>query len=147
VLVLTAVDPERFVGTWKLVSSETRVEEGEATPPSKNDTLGYIIYTADGYVSVTLFNKNRRRFNTHDIRGGTIEEKVAAADSYIAYFGRYEVKQDRVIHHLEASFFPNWVGTDQERFYRFDGNRLTLRTTPMLLYGRRQSVYLIWEKC
>jgi len=47
--------------------------------------------------------------------------RVAAADSYIAYFGRYEVKQDRVTPHLEASLFPNWVGTDQERFYRFDG--------------------------
>ena len=72
--------------------------------------------------------------------------RVAAADSYIAYFGRYEVKQDRVTPYLETSLFPNWVGTDQERFYRFDGNRLTLRTTPMLLYGRIQSVYLIYAR-
>jgi len=104
------------------------------------------MYTADGYMSVTILPKNRRRFNTQDILGGTIEEKVAAAESYISYCGRYEVVQDRVIHRVEVSFFPNWVGVDQERFYRFDGNRLTIRAAPMLINGKSQSVYLIWEK-
>ena len=137
---------QRFVGTWKLVSLETRGENGKVTYPFGKDALGYIMYSADGYVSVTIFPKNRRRFNTQDILGGTIEEKVAAAESYISYFGRYEVMQDSVIHHVEASFFPNWVGVDQERFYRFDGNRLTLSTAPMLVNGKRQTVHLIWDK-
>jgi hypothetical protein len=103
VLVLAAVNLERFVGTWKLASFETRGEDGEVTYPFGKDALGYIMYSPDGYMSVTLLPKNRRRFKTQDILGGTIEEKVAAAESYISYFGRYEVLQDRVIHHVEAS--------------------------------------------
>jgi len=143
---LAAANLQTFVGTWKLVSLETRGENGKITYPFGKDALGYIMYSADGYVSVTIFPKNRRRFKTQDILGGTIEEKVAAAESYISYLGRYEVMQDRVIHHVEASFFPNWVGVDQERFYRFDGNRLTLSTAPMLVNGKRQTVHLIWDK-
>jgi hypothetical protein len=146
VSVLVAVNPERFVGRWKLVSFETRGEDGEVTYPFGKDALGYIMYSTDGYMSVTIFPKNRRRFNTYDVAGGTIEEKVAAAESYISYFGRYEIIDDRVIHHVEASFFPNWVGVDQERFYRFDGNRLTLSSTPMLFKGKSQSIHLIWDK-
>jgi hypothetical protein len=146
VLVLAAVNLERFVGTWKLVSFETRGEDGEVAYPFGKDALGYIMYSADDYMSVTVLPKNRRRFNTQDILGGTIEEKVTAAESYISYFGRYEVIQDRVIHHVEASFFPNWVGVDQERFYRFDGNRLTLSAAPMLINGKSQSAHLIWDK-
>lgn len=146
VLVLAAVNFERLVGTWKLVGFETREEDGEVTYPFGKDASGYIMYSADGYVSVAIFPKNRRRFKTDDILGGTTEEKVAAAESYIAYFGKYEVIEDRVIHHVEASFFPNWVGIDQERFYRLDGNRLTLRALSMLVKGKNQSVHLIWEK-
>lgn len=146
VLMLAAVNPERFVGTWKLVSLETRGEDGEVAYPFGKDALGYIMYSADGYVSVTLLPKKRRRFNTQDILGGTIEEKVAAAESYISYFGRYEVMRDRVIHRVVVSLFPNWAGVDQERFYGFDGNRLTLRAAPMLINGKSQSAHLIWEK-
>jgi hypothetical protein len=146
VSVLAAVNPERFVGTWKLISFETRVENGEVSYPFGNDALGYIMYSADGYMSVTVLPRNRRRFNTQDILGGTTEEKVAAAESYISYCGRYEVVQDRVIHHVEVSFFPNWAGVDQERFYGFDGNRLTLSAAPMLIKGKSQSAYLIWKK-
>ncbi len=47
---------------------------------------------------------------------------------------------------MEASFFPNWAGVDQERFYRFDGNRLTLSAASMLANGKSQSVHLIWDK-
>jgi hypothetical protein len=137
----------KFVGTWKLLSFETRREDGVVIDASRRDWSGYIMYTGDGYMCATLFAPNRRKFNTPDVLGGTIEEKVAAADSYVSYYGRYEVDEDRVIHHVEASFFPNWVGVDQVRFYGFDGDRLTLRTAPMPVGGLIGCVHLIWEKC
>ncbi len=48
--------------------------------------------------------------------------------------------------HVEVSFFPNWVGHDQERFFEFSGNRLALSTPPVLIEGRQQRAYLIWER-
>jgi len=50
--------------------------------------------------------------------GATAEEKVAAAITYFSYCGRYQVTDDRVIHLMEVSFYPNWIGQKQERFYK-----------------------------
>ena len=41
----------------------------------------------------------------------------------------------KVIHHVELSLFPNWCGTDQERFIELDGERLTITTAPVQVGG------------
>ena len=143
---MAAFKIERFVGTWKLVTFETQGEDGEVSYPFSNDALGYIMYNIDGYMSVAILPKRRRKFNTQDIIGGTSEEKAAVAESFISYFGRYDIKDNKVIHHIELSFFPNWIGVDQERYYRFEENKLILNAKPMLINGKNQSVKLIWEK-
>ena len=49
----------------------------------------------------------------------TPEEVRIAFEGYISYCGFYEVnEQERfVLHHLQLSWFPNWVGTEQKRFF------------------------------
>lgn len=61
-------------------------------------------------------------------RSGTTEPVLAAFDGYIAYCGLYRVEEEiaEVVHIVEASLYPNWVGTEQRRRYRFDGGRLVL---------------------
>jgi len=51
-----------------------------------------------------------------------------------------------VIHHVKASLFPNWVGTDQERFVVWDGARLLLSTAPTVLGGQQLTAHLVWER-
>jgi len=51
-----------------------------------------------------------------------------------------------VVHRIEVSLFPNWVGESQERAYRLEGDRLTLSTPLMLVGGRRLSTHLVWER-
>ncbi len=51
--------------------------------------------------------------------------------------GRYSFIGDRVIHQLELSLFPNWVGSDQERWVELAGDRLMLSASP-LLTGKQQ---------
>lgn len=46
--------------------------------------------------------------------GGTIEEKASAAETYVSYCGRYGVEGDKIIHHIEVGFFPNWISVKQE---------------------------------
>jgi Lipocalin-like domain len=53
---------------------------------------------------------------------------------------------DRVVHHVELSLFPNWVGSDQQRWVGLAGDRLTLRASPLLLAGKRQVPRLVWER-
>ena len=47
----------------------------------------------------------------------------------------------KVIHHVELSLFPNWCGTDQERFIELDGERLTITTAPVQVGGTTFSRY------
>ena len=59
------------------------------------------------------------------------EEFSAAFTSVVAYSGTFEVDevQRNVIHHVKASTYPNWAGTDLVRRFEFaaDG-RLILST-------------------
>ncbi len=135
-----------LVGSWKLVSFETRDANGRISYPWGKNTLGYLMYNADGYMSVTVMNSNRPKFSSSDPWGGTTEEKVAAADTYVSYCGRYEIQQDTVIHHVELSFFPNWIGEDQKRILSIEDDRLSLSSPPSTLAGVEQTIHLIWER-
>lgn len=136
----------RLVGTWRLVSMEIRDAAGGASYPFGPDAVGYLVYAADGYMSAAIMTADRPTFTAGDILGGGVEERAEAAATYISYAGRYEVKGDRVVHHVEVSLFPNWVGGTQHRFFEFVGDRLSLSTGPMVLAGLERRAYLIWER-
>jgi hypothetical protein len=63
----------------------------------------------------------------------------------MAYCGRYEVHGDHVVHHIEQSLFPNWVGTSQKRFIELEGDRLTLTTDPFET-SRTSAARAVWER-
>ena len=133
-----------FVGTWKLVSIDTKKADGSLHRSGKRK--GYIVYSANGYMSVAFMKEGRSEFAAGDIRGGTVEEKIEAFNGYISYSGPFEVTEDSVYHNIEVSLFPNWIGEKQQRFYEFDGKQLTLSTPLQLVGGMQLSSHLVWEK-
>jgi hypothetical protein len=135
-----------LIGTWRLISWENRSADGRITYPLGEDAVGYISYTQDGYVFVAMMRHDRAEFAAGDLLRASAEEKAHAAETYMTYCGRYEFHGDTVVHHVELSLFPNWVGVDQERLVEVTGNRLTVSTLPMLLDGIQQSGHLIWER-
>ena len=44
------------------------------------------------------------------------------------------------------SLFPNWVGTDQVRFYRISGDRLIVGAPTQQVGGHLMDVMLVWER-
>ena len=140
------MENNQFIGSWRLVSYEVRDTDNLVTYPLGEGGIGYLIYTPDGYMSVTLMKANRPKFADGDVLGGSIEEQAMAFQTYSAYCGRYEIQTNKVIHHVEASLFPNWVGVDHERFFEFKNNRLSLTTPPFLMSGKQQVNYLLWER-
>ena len=135
-----------FVGAWSLVSYEARTAEGEVSYPIGRDAIWYIMYTPDGHMSIAIMSANRANYASGDLRGGTVEEKLAAAETYLSYCGRYELNGDEVVHHVEVAFFPNRVATSQVRTFRISGDTLSLSTPPMLIEGKQQTGHLVWQR-
>ena len=135
-----------LIGTWRLLSYQSRTVDGSVNYPLGRDAVGYIIYTHDGHMAVSMMATGRPPYADGDIMGGTVEEKAAAAENYVSYCGRYEVKGDSVFHDIEVAFFPNRIGTSQRRFFEFSEDRLVLTTPTMLISGEEQTGHIVWER-
>ncbi|MGI8915224.1 MAG: lipocalin-like domain-containing protein [Chloroflexota bacterium] len=136
-----------ILGTWKLVSMETRSVTGSVTPGLYDD--GYLLYTDDGYMSAVLTKGRRPRFATDNLTGGSAEEKARAVDTYLSYGGRYSVEGELVTHHVLFSLWPNWVGSDQVRRFALnpEGNTLTISTVnPVVTQGEESYSNLTWRR-
>ena len=139
---------QRFIGTWKLVTSDFRTSDGKVTHPLGDKAVGILMYDSGGRMAAQLMRPDRPKFASGDMRGGTQEEIKTAAEGYVAYFGTYEVddKKGTVVHHVEASLFPNWLGQDQVRFFEFSDDLLTLKTSPILSGGQEIIGVLVWRR-
>ena len=137
---------EALVGAWQLLSWENQAADGQVTYPMGTDALGSLLYTASGRFSVTISRRGRAGFAAGDLLSGTTEEQARAVEGFVAYAGRYSCHADRVVHHVELSLFPNWVGSDQERWVELAGDRLILSARPLLLAGQLQVPRLVWER-
>ncbi|MGB0562559.1 MAG: lipocalin-like domain-containing protein [Spirulinaceae cyanobacterium] len=139
----------KFIGSWRLLAWYNKDTDGKMYYPFGEDAVGYIMYAADGYMGVNIMKRDRPQFADNDLLKGSQSEQSEAFKGYIAYSGRYEIQSDKVIHHIEATLFPNWVGVAQERFFEFspDHNQLTLSTRPIMMSGKQQSAHLTWARC
>jgi len=139
------VTAEPLVGTWKLVSVERHGPGGAITRPMGEAPSGFLTYTADGYMQAILMPGGRQAFDSGDIYG-TADERLRAASHFVAYAGRYERRDDVVVHFPESSFFPNWVGRELRRKIDLAGNRMTLSTEPEKAGGGESAGVLVWER-
>lgn len=139
---------DQFIGTWGLVTSEFRRSDGTIIYPYGQDALGVLTYDAAGNVTAQVIRADRPTFVSGDLYSGTPEEIRAAFEGSIAYFGRYDVNEaaGTVTHHVTGCTFPNWIGSDQTRFFALSGHRLTLSTPPILAGGSTMVGVLIWER-
>lgn len=139
---------EALLGYWKLVSWEVHRADGLVTYPFGSHPRGLLVYGENGLMTAQLGDPDRPRFASNDRALGTPAELQAAFEGYTAYFGRYEVDEDRqaVIHYPDLALFPNYTGTTQVRYVRLDGNRLSLSTDPISFKGQPQIYVLVWEK-
>ncbi len=121
-------DANALLGTWRM---KAWVREVVATG-ARSDVLGpdpdgYIAYHADGRMMAVVMQSGR------PAPAGplpTSEEKERLFDSMLAYAASYTVDGEKVVHHVDASWNQSWTGTDLVRFYKLEGDRLTIRGAP-----------------
>jgi hypothetical protein len=116
----------KIVGTWKLVSVEYEdAQTKERTPVLGQHPRGYQIATPEGRW-IALVTADGRPVPKTD------EERAKALRTMIAYSGRYRVEGDKVITKVEVAWNEAWVGGEQVRFLRFEGDDvLHIESPPM----------------
>jgi Lipocalin-like domain len=139
---------ERFVGTWSLLASEFHRTDGAVLYPYGQYAIGMLTYDLAGNMAAQVMRPDRLAFASSDLYKGTPEETKTAFDGVIAYFGRYDINEiaETVTHHIIGCTFPNWIGSDQLRYYKFSDQRLTLSTPPILAGGSNLVGILIWDR-
>ena len=135
---------ERLIGNWRLVSYETTQTGARQGKPYGN-AVGRLSYDERGNMAGQVMRPDRARV---ELGEGNAQQVRAAYLGYIAYFGTYEVAPDgrSVIHHVEGALNPAWVGGDQVRRLRFDGERLVL-STDVAKAGDTVTHTLTWDRC
>ncbi len=136
-----------LAGAWKLLVFEFR-SEGQVVFPFGTNFLGLCLYDSTGYMALQIMRGDRPRFAVNDQQLGTPAEVGAAFSGYLAYSGTYVADETHgvVVHHVSQSLFPNWVGTDQVRFYRISGDRLIVGAPTQQVGGHLMDVMLVWER-
>jgi hypothetical protein len=115
----------------------------QVTCPLGEDALGQLSYHGSGRMSAQLMRQHQACFASEDWQQASEKEKAAAWGNYFGYFGTYTIDEnaETVTHHIEGSWFPNLIGTQQVRHYHFQRNQLVLNAaTP---WGQ---VQIVWEK-
>jgi hypothetical protein len=122
-----------ILGPWKLVSMKASNPQGEVFYPFGEAPSGMIMYDAGGYMCYTAMRAGRPKFASGDLAGGTIEEIKVAFAGFDAYCGTYELNLEEqiVTHHVEASKFPNWEGSQQVRYFQVADDQLLVDTPPI----------------
>ncbi len=138
-----------FVGVWKLISCDAIRKNGTVLPIYGKNPVGRLYYDAVGNMSVHMLKSGRPNFVDQTKFRATPSEMRAAYESYEAYFSTYEVDEvNQVIHHtVLGGLFPNWTGTIQSRYYKFEDNRLILSTDPIGSAAKERAIVtLVWER-
>jgi hypothetical protein len=134
-------DAAPFIGGWRLVSFMSFDADSRAPRPGAYDS-GIIIYDASGRMTAQLMHSSNRA----DHAPATSDDRAAAYRRYLGYWGLFTVDAATgvVVHQVEGSSNPSWVGSKQVRHFSFaeNGARLTLSVKS----GDRVTSTLVWER-
>lgn len=137
-----------LVGTWRLKSYQELDSAGSVVDePFGRTPVGKLVYTGDWHMSVLLMRADRAALEVPFPRYATTEQKSSTVDGYLGYCGTYRVEDDLVIHQVEISSFPDWVGLEQRREMELDHGQLVLRSTPYVWCGEERTPVLTWFRC
>ena len=133
----------QIVGTWKLVSVVYEDQAtGERTPIYGEHPKGIQIVTPQGRWLALMTAENRAV-------PATDADRAQALKTMIAYTGRYRVEGGKVVTRVEAAWNEAWVGGEQIRAIRFDGDRLYIESPPMPhpnIENKSVRVIVEWER-
>jgi hypothetical protein len=121
-------DAPSVVGTWAVVSYTQQASGGAPNKIWGEKPAGYLVYLPDGHMIIVLGAEKRPP------AGGGADAQARQAKLLMdltAYAGTYTVEGDKIVHHVEVAWLPEWEGSKQPRWFRLEGDRLFVRTQPI----------------
>jgi hypothetical protein len=114
---------KQLQGVWRVTSFKAQIV-GDDTAP--RDLLGpnpkgYLIFTPEGRTAVLISATDRKPPSTD-------ADSLALMKSVIAYTGKYVVEGDKWVTKVDVSWNEVLNAQDQVRFFKIEGERLTVRT-------------------
>jgi hypothetical protein len=139
-----SLEKRQLLGRWRIVDWVQRYDDGRQVYPLGRELRGFVQYDEERMVCFITSVERPRLSGTQWT--ATQAEKAAAYASCLAYSGTYEIAGDDVLHQVDLSLYPNWVGTTQRRGAVLRDGRLYL--TARLEDGtpEARTAELIWER-
>ena len=131
VLLSASVSAETLQGKWKIVAAEDLRPDGSVGRyPWGFHPIGSIVVEG-GSCYVQIISSDVPSFAT---TGASVNDQMKASllSSYIAYTGpcTFDDAAGTTTMQVEAAWRPDYVGTEQKRFYRFEGNKMLYGPAP-----------------
>jgi hypothetical protein len=136
---------QNVVGTWTLVS-ETVERGGKTVEPFGANPLGTMMLDASKHFMLMISRPGLPKIGANRRDGGTPEENKEVLAGILAFFGTYTVSESDglLTVHVEASTFPNWIGSDQKREFTLSGNEMTWTNRTPAVSG--EAAKLVWRR-
>ena len=142
-----AQSPSSIVGTWRLISMDREVLKTKVVSHAfGGHAAGLLTYTSDGRMMAMIVDSTRKPPAQPT---ATDAEALGLYRTMLAYAGTYRIQGNEIIIHVELSWDQTLTGTDQKRFFKLEGNRLTITTPPLVsaFLGKQTTITtLVWER-
>jgi len=111
-----------LTGTWKLSSAQFEfADTGERVDMYGPHPSGYLIVTEEGRTMVILARADRAS-PKQDADGAMLFKAM------MAYTGNCTIEGDTFTTKVDVAWHPDWTGTEQTRFFKLDGDVLSIMT-------------------
>lgn len=128
-----------LLGTWKLTSFQFETEDGgERRDVYDAHPVGFLILTERRFTAILTAGDQPR-----DAEGAVLFDRM------MAYSGPYRVEADKIIVTVDVAWHPSWLGSEQTRFFKLDGERLSISAPPQhhpKFPGQRVRGIVAWQK-
>jgi hypothetical protein len=148
-LLAVSARADTIEGRWKLLAAEDVRPDGTvARYPWGRTPVGSIVATG-GSCFLQIMSGDVPSFASSDRPVGE-QMKAALLGTYIAYSGPCTVDASKgsVTLKVEAAWRPDYVGTEQTRYFRFEGGRMFFGPAPgsITLAGEKLTRRLTLER-
>jgi hypothetical protein len=133
---------KQLAGSWKLNSWTIQVIDGEATQPFGPSPKGRAVFTPDGFSAFMIARPDRKP-------AANDADSAALLKTLMVYTGKFTIDGDKLTTKVDLSWNELFTGTDQVRFFKLEGDTLSIRTAEQasaVFPGKKVVGTLTWER-